>query len=573
MHHSLFRVDMKFWTVFVLILLPSLSLSKPAPTVLLLNSYHTQYPWTKQLTDGVVDALSNKIPSENVHVEHMDSRRFADGPSFQKKLKSLLTYKYKHYKPDVVITSDDFAYNFMLANRDELFPDVPIVFCGVNVFDQVAFEQHDGITGILEGMEIEGNLKLIKRIQPSVNKVILLGDTSGLGLSMTNYAKVIKKSWTDPSLELEVWDTFSFEELHERVKTLPSTSAILMLAIHNDRSGRYFSYTSDLPKLTRVSSAPVYGMWGGVMLGNGAIGGLMNDPYDHGYEAGSIALEVLSGKNASEIAVQPKARFKPEFDYNVLKKFNINLSLLPENSYFINKPVNVYETYKHEINVVIIFVIMLVIIIGGLLFYIRKRLEFEKQLDNLNKNLELKIKFRTKEVNFRNQELEQAHQRMKELANTDVLTGLCNRRAAQKEVSTYIERAKFDGDPLCAALLDIDFFKQINDQYGHQVGDNVLVDFAQELRQAIRPSDRVYRWGGEEFLILLPNTPLTFSLNVCERILKNIESRQFKQAGKVTASVGIADLKDADNIDTLVQRADECLYKAKENGRNQVVTS
>lgn len=486
-------------------------------------------------------------------------------------VKNLLEYKYNHYKPNVVITSDDFAYNFMLKYRDALFPGTPIVFSGVNVFDQSAFDRHEHITGILEGMEIEGNLKLIKHIQPNVNKVVLLGDTTGLGLRMVNQAKAIKKAWQDPSLAIEIWDTFSFDELNERVKQLPPTTAILMLAIHNDRLGRYFSYLSDLPKLTNISAVPIYGMWGGVMLGNGAIGGLMNDPYEHGYETGLVALAILTGTDANDIAIQPKAKFKPNFDYDVLKKFNIDVDFLPKNSEIINNPDTVYDMYNKEINRIIFFVVILVLIISILLINIRKRLHIEKELDNVNKNLELKIKFRTKEVDFRNQELEQAHQRMKELANTDMLTGLGNRRAAQKEVDAYIKRARMDGSVLCVALLDVDFFKRINDQYGHQTGDEVLIEFSNELQQALRPSDRVYRWGGEEFLILLPDTQLTFSVGACERILKRLQERQFKLVGTVTASMGVASLNEQDDITTLVQRADEYLYKAKENGRNQVV--
>jgi ABC-type uncharacterized transport system substrate-binding protein len=369
---------MKLCVLSLLILLSALSVAKPAPTVLLLNSYHTQYPWTEKLTEGVIDALVGIVASENIHVEHMDSRRFADDTIYSEKIKNLLEYKYNHYKPNVVITSDDFAYNFMLKYRDALFPGTPIVFSGVNVFDQSAFDRHEHITGILEGMEIEGNLKLIKHIQPNVNKVVLLGDTTGLGLRMVNQAKAIKKAWQDPSLAIEIWDTFSFDELNERVKQLPPTTAILMLAIHNDRLGRYFSYLSDLPKLTNISAVPIYGMWGGVMLGNGAIGGLMNDPYEHGYETGLVALAILTGTDANDIAIQPKAKFKPNFDYDVLKKFNIDADLLPENSKIINNPDTVYDMYNKEINRIIFFVVILVLIISILLINIRKRLHIEK---------------------------------------------------------------------------------------------------------------------------------------------------------------------------------------------------
>ena len=562
---------MKYLMLASLVLYSSLSVCEPAPTVLLLNSYHPQYPWTAKLTDGVVGALIKIVPDENIHIEYMDSRRFSAGKAYKEKLLKLLEYKYKFYEPDIIITSDDFAYNFMLENRQDIFPNIPIVFCGVNVFDASVLAEKKQITGILEGMEIEGNLKLIKQIQPNVDRVILLGDTTGFGLDMTSEARKLKSSWQDPSLQIEIWDTFSFKELHENVSQLPHTTAILILAIHGDRLGQYFSYSNDLQTLANISSVPIYGMWGGIMLGNGLMGGLVNDPFEHGQQAGFMALAVLAGTSADEIQIQPKASFNPVFDYELLKRFKINFDLLPNNSVIMNKPVTVYETYKQEINGIIVFFIALILIINVLLFNIRKRIHIEKELDNINKDLELKIKIRTQEINDRNHELERAYKKMQQLANTDVLTGIGNRRAAQKEMDAYVKRARIDKAGVCVALLDIDFFKKINDHYGHQSGDDVLLDFAQVLKQALRPSDRVYRWGGEEFLILLPNTQLDFSYAVCNRTLSHIRNFNFKQVGAVTASIGVASLNETDTVDTLVQRADEFLYKAKDAGRNQVV--
>ena len=562
---------MKYLMLASLVLYSSLSVCEPEPTVLLLNSYHPQYPWTAKLTDGMVGALIKIVPDENIHIEYMDSRRFSAGKAYKEKLLKLLEYKYKFYEPDIIITSDDFAYNFMLENRQDIFPNIPIVFCGVNVFDASVLAEKKQITGILEGMEIEGNLKLIKQIQPNVDRVILLGDTTGFGLDMTSEARKLKSSWQDPSLQIEIWDTFSFKELHENVSQLPHTTAILILAIHGDRLGQYFSYSNDLQTLANISSVPIYGMWGGIMLGNGLMGGLVNDPFEHGQQAGFMALAVLAGTSADEIQIQPKASFNPVFDYELLKRFKINFDLLPNNSVIMNKPVTVYETYKQEINGIIVFFIALILIINVLLFNIRKRIHIEKELDNINKDLELKIKIRTQEINDRNHELERAYKKMQQLANTDVLTGIGNRRAAQKEMDAYVKRARIDKAGVCVALLDIDFFKKINDHYGHQSGDDVLLDFAQVLKQALRPSDRVYRWGGEEFLILLPNTQLDFSYAVCNRTLSHIRNFNFKQVGVVTASIGVASLNETDTVDTLVQRADEFLYKAKDAGRNQVV--
>jgi len=542
--------------------------------VLLINSYHPQYAWTDQLTKGVVEALSTSIAPENIHVEYMDSRRFVDDDVYSQTIRNLLLYKYQQYKPDVIITSDDHAFNFMLKTGDQLFPNKPVVFNGVNVFNPQSIEGKSNFIGIPEGMEILGNLKLITRLQPNVKRIIMLGDTTGLGLRMVRRAREIQLQWTQESysdVKLEIWDRFSLDDLYRRVSNLPSDTAILMLAIHMDSTGQYFSFDKELPILTDRSSVPIYGMWGALMIGNGVAGGMMNDPKLHGGNAANLALALLSGVPISEVKAPAKAKYIPVFDYNVLKRFGISLDNLPANSQVHFKPVSVYEMYTKEINSIIAFVVILLIIIKLLLINIHKRSQIQKQLDQLNQNLEVKVKSRTEDLNQRNNELELARKRMEEMAHTDPLTGLGNRRAGQDDLQGFVDRALRDGQPLAVALVDVDFFKRINDQYGHDVGDDVLVGLGQILKNVIRPSDRVYRWGGEEFLIVLPQTNMQFAGAVCNRLVNALHDNSFDHAGIVTASIGAVSLGPNEQVDSLLKRADELLYKAKDNGRDQVM--
>ncbi|MFT5594838.1 MAG: diguanylate cyclase (GGDEF)-like protein [Oceanicoccus sp.] len=541
--------------------------------VLLLNSYHPQYAWTHHLTNGVTDTLLSQISPENIHVEYMDARRFVDDRLYNKYIKDILHYKYQKYKPDLIITSDDYAYRFMLENRDDLFPATPIVFCGVNVFMPSMLVGVNNITGILEGMEIGGNLRLIKQLQPDVERIILLGDATGLGLKMVRRAREILKTWDDKTTIYEIWDSFSLNELYESVAILPNKTAVLMLAVHKDKLGQYFSFGKEFKELTKKSTVPVYGMWGALMIGNGGVGGLINDPYEHGKDAATMALKILSGTSIDTIKIQPKATFNPIFDYDVLKKFRINLNRLPENSMLINKPVSVYQSYKKEINWVLAVLLLMVVVINILLLNIRKRIQIKVQLDDLNKSLEDSVIARTRELDQRNKELIKAHRLMEELAHTDALTGLGNRRAGNDEINAYINRMHRDNHPISVFLLDIDFFKKVNDSFGHNVGDDVLLEFSKILRRCVRPSDRVYRWGGEEFLVLLPNTDLEFAKAVCNRVMKDLSNFQFDHVGKITASIGVAVLEYGDDMNSFLKRADDLLYKAKNNGRDQVVSA
>lgn len=547
------------------------------PTVLLLNSYHPQYAWTEKLTKGVQDALESSIPTENLHVEYMDSRNFIDDPHYAKHLKSLIQYKYKKIHPDLIITSDDHAFHFMLEHGETMFPNVPVVFSGVNVLNEADLIGRDNVTGILEGIEIEGNLKLIEKMHPNIKKIIMIGDKTGLGHKMVQSARKIQVEWqadnNKQNIELEILDRFTLDELYEKAQNVSPNTAFLMLAIHKDMTGQYFSFENELPQLSHHSAAPIYGMWGAIMIGNGIVGGLINNPYKHGNRAGNIALTILSGVAPSDIPIQKKSIFSPEFDYNQLKRFKVRLDRLPKGSLIHNQPQTLYEKNKLLVNGVIACVLFLVGIITVLIQNIRQRELAQDDLASLNQQLERKIEQRTTDLQARNAELESINERMEKMAHTDVLTGMGNRRAANIEIESYAHRSNINHEKFSLAILDIDFFKRVNDTYGHQIGDDVLFQVSQIIKHALRPSDRVYRWGGEEFLLALPNTAEQFSMAVCQRVRKCINEYEHPIIGKVTASIGVTTLLETDSIDTLIHRCDGYLYFAKENGRDQVVAT
>jgi len=156
-------------------------------------------------------------------------------------------------------------------------------------------------------------------------------------------------------------------------------------------------------------------------------------------------------------------------------------------------------------------------------------------------------------------------------ALTDSLTGIPNRRAAERELQKALAQAERASTPLSVALFDVDHFKRVNDQHGHDVGDEVLRRVAASIDGAKRLTDTVARWGGEEFLAVLP-VSLEGAVNFCERVRREIEQLPCPGAGHVTVSAGVAALEPGDAIAALVRRADERLYAAKGGGRNRVVS-
>lgn len=165
------------------------------------------------------------------------------------------------------------------------------------------------------------------------------------------------------------------------------------------------------------------------------------------------------------------------------------------------------------------------------------------------------------------------------MAITDSLTGLYNRRYLDSHLAALLDRSRTAGRPLAVAIIDIDFFKSVNDAHGHVVGDQVLRELAKRLEESIRASDLAARLGGEEFVIVMSDSDMDTARAITARLCRDIEAAPFAaslvEGGlKVTASIGVAVADHRDKApDDLVKRADEALYEAKNNGRNQVIAA
>jgi diguanylate cyclase (GGDEF)-like protein/PAS domain S-box-containing protein len=166
-------------------------------------------------------------------------------------------------------------------------------------------------------------------------------------------------------------------------------------------------------------------------------------------------------------------------------------------------------------------------------------------------------------------ELEYRH-----LAQQDPLTGIANRRHFSDEAQRAVRHAEAAGESLSLAMLDLDHFKQVNDEYGHPVGDEVLAEVVRRSLLCLRRSDLMGRWGGEEFIILLPSSDLDQACMIADRLRSAIDSAVFQTsliALNVSISCGVAQYIPGDDLDSLIRRADRALYQAKWAGRNRVV--
>jgi len=203
--------------------------------------------------------------------------------------------------------------------------------------------------------------------------------------------------------------------------------------------------------------------------------------------------------------------------------------------------------------------------ICGKLYYVRENKQYEESLETL--------------VKERTQELQATQEQLTLLANKDSLTNLYNRRYFNDISQTLFNLAQRNKDGLSLLMMDIDRFKIVNDTYGHLVGDIVLKELAHTLLKTTRNSDVVIRFGGEEFLILLPHTHLNGAVKISKKIRDEIKKTKIHIENKIdkivkfTVSIGVTECycDDDKEIDTIVHRADEAMYEAKHNGRDKII--
>ena len=168
-------------------------------------------------------------------------------------------------------------------------------------------------------------------------------------------------------------------------------------------------------------------------------------------------------------------------------------------------------------------------------------------------------------------ELEHRVAELERLVATDPLTGTWNRAHLDRIMAMEMSRSVRHRQPLSVILLDIDHFKLVNDTHGHAAGDTVLCRLVQVVQEHIRPGDMLFRWGGEEFLVLVPSTPYQNARTVAEKVRASVETAAFPAVGKITISLGVAERLPGESAHALFERVDSALYAAKSGGRNRTV--
>lgn len=326
--------------------------------ILFLNSYHDGYIWTNDVKHGILETINENFSNVKLRIEYMDTKNCNEEGYFEI-LYDYYEYKYKNIKFDAIISSDDNALMFLLTYRQDLFKDVPIFFCGINNISEYNLGKENNIYGVGERSSSSETLAVAISQNKNVENIYIIIEESVTGkatkLDIRNALEIESANYN-----IEFVDGQSFFDILEFVKEISVEDSIVFHTFYVvDFDGTVHEVEESARKITEISSVPVYGLWS-FGFGNGTVGGKLVSGFYQGKRVVEIYMNYLDGLYKSNYYEDNSAN-KHMYDYNVMKKYNLNIDLIPKDSVVINMPESFIEKYQVPIIVISSVIIVMVI--------------------------------------------------------------------------------------------------------------------------------------------------------------------------------------------------------------------
>lgn len=344
--------------------------------VLYLSSYHNGYSWSDDILKGIRNVLEPSPHRLVFQVEYMDSKKFLYKETEQT-LYRLYRDKFRNTRFDVILASDNAALDFLLRYRDELFPGVPVVFCGLNDVKPGLLRGRN-MTGVLENYDVGANIELALKFNPHLRRMVIIGDDSVTGAAIRNQVLEQLVPFRN-RIEVEEWTDYRLDQMLSWVKEQPPDTFFYFVPIYRDIDGQFYSAEELLQKVRHNSRAPLYSNWS-FLLGHGIVGGKLISGTTHGEMAARLALRVLAGEKANDIPMIEHAEEHYMFDNSELRRLFINRSLLPSESLIINEPSRFYELNKQIFWTIIISLVLLFVTLVLLVLNILEKRRVEGKI-------------------------------------------------------------------------------------------------------------------------------------------------------------------------------------------------
>nr|CRH07403.1 Putative histidine kinase with PAS domain, HisKA domain, HATPase c domain and response regulator receiver domain [Candidatus Magnetococcus massalia] len=336
--------------------------------VLFLNSYHAGYFWSDNITKGIQAHFKDRHEVELI-TQYMDTKRYASADHYAQ-LAKLYSSKYGQTAIDLVITSDDNAFNFFKTHRRQIAPQAPWVFCGL---DKVTAERLQGLEqvyGVEEDLGMNDTLDLLLTIHPQTKQIVVVADQTTSGRSYI--AKTQELAKTLPSdITVKILTNKSVDEMKQALASLPSHSVVIYMSFIRDRLGQLLSLEQSHRMVAKHASVPVYVTWG-FRPGLGITGGDITSGFKQGEVASQVAQRLLDQDDLASLPQLQKAPHVTLFDYAALKRFKIDPRMLPKQALIFNRPETFWTLFPIATNVATVAIVLLMVALLILITYVRR---------------------------------------------------------------------------------------------------------------------------------------------------------------------------------------------------------
>lgn len=374
--------QLSVFLVFCLFLFPSFSTwaaDEEKINILYLNSYHNGYEWSDSIFDGVRDTFAESGRNIYLQIEYMDSKRYSLD-RINEILFQYYRFKFRNTRFDLIVTSDNNAYEFIIKHGEGLFPEVPIVFCGINDVNAADVPMRERMTGILEEFDVPANISIAARLHPGRKRLVVIGDKSLTGVAIANQIRA-QIPGLPQDMQVDFLDEFTLEQLLDLVRSSSGDSIFFFIPFYKDVGNTVYSAQDLLKIVWRKTGVPLYAAWE-FLLGHGMVGGKLISGHAHGQAAARIGLRILDGENPANIPIGVSPDEPPRFDYEVLTSLGLDQRLLPPGSELINTPSPFYSINRHQFWTIIVSLVVLSAVLVLLMVNIWKRKAVELRIKN-----------------------------------------------------------------------------------------------------------------------------------------------------------------------------------------------
>ena len=456
------------------------------------------------------------------------------------------------HKYEAILLGDDAALTFALKYQDELFQRIPMVYFGINDY-KLALEasKNPYMVGCYENDYLEETMNLAIKLFPQRKTLVALHDKTTTGMSDISVFWSFRDKFSDYAFVDLDTTLLTQTDLISLLESLPKDSILFYMNCYSDKAGDNHSILSRTSTIVRYANVPIFRNFvGGENMG--VLGGVHMDIEEHSRLAAEMVVSILNGKDLAKIPFLEKTQSETTFDYHLMKKYNLDFNLLPEDTIFINKPVSFFGYYSSILPTAFMLFITLIL----LLFFSRVgKLIANTYIDEL--------KTSTKK-------LTESQELLRYQAEYDEVLDVLNRRT----ITEWLRNTLTSSSVYSIIIIDIDDFKMLNENYGHSLADSILQYIVALLKGMVEAGGwKIARFGGDELMLVIPEEVLTMDSPIVRQLFAAIRAPipLGDETLAITASMGASCSDGITPPEQHIINAETAMYEAKTHGKNGII--